>query len=229
MASMVTKFLKRLLDNRFYWNIVEGPLYNVLIYRVLDGFYGDFFRTLTIPRKAQILDIGAGAGQATLKLAAQHPEASVYGIDYAVTQVFIARYLRRYRRIRNVEFRIAHARRIPFCDETFDIVVSLASLKHWLDVTEVIAEIYRVLKTEGVAHIVECDADAKRHEIEMIAEGASRLFLLNRTIAWYQEHVVFGQSAARDEVSLCAHQAGFNKVLVKRMKGLPFFQMTLQK
>ncbi len=229
MPPVVDTLLKHLLDNRFYWSILEGPLYNVLIYRVLDRWYDEFFRTLPIPRGANILDVGSGAGQATLRLAVQHPEASICGIDYAVSQVRIAQLLQKYRKVHNIEFKMADALRIPFRDDGFDVVVSLGSIKHWLDAKKGLAEIHRVLKSDGFAYIVECDADATREEIEELAERATRFFPLKRAIAWYMEHVVFGQSCAKDQVSRLARSVGYREVIIKRTKQLPFFQLVLRK
>jgi ubiquinone/menaquinone biosynthesis C-methylase UbiE len=229
MVRFADTFLKRLRDNRVYWNVVEGPLYNVFIYRILDGAYDDFFRTLPIPARAHILDVGSGAGQATLRLAKQQPEASIYAIDYAATQVHIAQLLQRHRKVHNTEFKVADAMDIPFHDEVFDVVVSLASIKHWSDAKHGLAEIYRVLKSGGVAYILECDAGATRKEIDELAEQAARFFLLKRAIAWYQEHVVFGQSYSKAEVFALAQNAGFSDILVERMVDLPFLRMVLSK
>jgi ubiquinone/menaquinone biosynthesis C-methylase UbiE len=229
MVYAIDRVLKRLLDNRFYWNVIEGPLYNMLIYRSLDKGYDAFLRTLSIAPAAKVLDVGSGAGQATLRLATRYPETSVFGIDYAFIQVHIAQLCKRYRKVHNIEFRIGDALHVPFRDGTFDIVVSLGSIKHWSEVRRGFAEIHRVLRSGGFAHIIECDPDATREQIAELAGRAAWFFPLRQAIAWYQEHVVFGQGPERDEVSVLAQEVGFGEVIVKRMKELPFFHMTLRK
>jgi ubiquinone/menaquinone biosynthesis C-methylase UbiE len=196
---------------------------------MLDSMYDDFFRTLAIPSQAHILDVGSGAGQATLKLAVQQPEATIHGIDYAFTQVRFARLLRKRRKVLNAEFKVGDVLNIPFPDKVFDVVVSLASLKHWSNVKEGLAEIRRVLKSSGVAYIIECDGNTTREEIDMLAERATGFFPLKWTISWYQEHVVFGQSYSKEEVFTFAHNAGFQDIHIERMVDLPFLCMVLRK
>jgi ubiquinone/menaquinone biosynthesis C-methylase UbiE len=229
MPRFVETVLKRLLDNRFYWNVVEGPLYNALIYRTLDGAYDHFFRMLAIPDGARILDIGSGAGQATLRLAARYPGAFIHGIDYAAVQVRIAQWLQRIRKVRNTGFRTADALSLPFEDQVFDVVVSLASIKHWAYPERGLSEIHRVLKPGCFAHIIECDAGTTREEINGLAERAAWYFPLKQAIAWYQEHVVFGQGPAREKMSLLAQEAGFREVAITRMEELPFFYLMVRK
>ena len=42
---------------------------------------------------------------------------------------------------------------LPFSDNSFDIVTSIAALEHFLDVSAVVAEIWRVLRLGGLAYI----------------------------------------------------------------------------
>lgn len=229
MIQVIDTYLKRLFDNRFYWNVIEGPLYNILIYRSLDRAYGAFLNTLSFPPKAKILDIGSGAGQATMRLAVRYPEASIHAIDYAVIQVCIARLLKRFRRVRNTIFRVGDALHMPFQDEAFDGVVSLGSIKHWIDVSRGFAEVHRVLRRGCWAHIIECDAGAEREEIDAFAARATGFSPLKRVVAWYQEHVVFGQGTSREEVARMGREAGFSEVIVRRMRELPYFHLALRR
>ncbi len=229
MIQCVARILKRLLDNRLYWSVIEGPLYNTLIYRSLDEGYGKLLNTLSLPLRAKILDIGSGAGQATIKLAGRYPATFIYGIDYAVGQVQIARLLQRKSRVSNISFRVADVTHIPFRDGAFDAIVSLGSIKHWSEVKQGIAEMYRVLKPGGQAHIIECDAGASREEIAAFAARASQFLPLQRAIAWYQERVVFGQSIARDQLSVMAHEAGFGDLRCARMEHIPLFHLCMRK
>lgn len=229
MVHFAYPILKQLLDNRLYWNVVEGPLYNMLIYHTLDGAYDDFFRTLCLRPRAAVLDVGSGAGQATLRLARRYPEAFVCGIDYAATQVRIARLRSRHRKLANTEFRIGNALSIPFRDGAFDEIVSLASIKHWSDRKRGLAEIHRVLKPGGRVHIIECDGETSREEVGELARRATRIWPLGKAIAWYQEHVVFPKSPSKEELAALGENAGFVDIHVARMVGLPFLQMCMRK
>jgi SAM-dependent methyltransferase len=58
---------------------------------------------------------------------------------------------------------------LPFQEASFDIVISVASIKHWLDGRRGLQEIRRVLIPNGSAFIAEADRDATDREIYRFA------------------------------------------------------------
>lgn len=102
---------------------------------------------LTFQGHERILDLGCGDGAITEQLAAQVPGGSVLGIDASQNMIDTA--TRCYQR-ENLRFRLLDINALDFADE-FDIIISNATL-HWIhDHNSLISNVYRSLKTNGIA------------------------------------------------------------------------------
>jgi ubiquinone/menaquinone biosynthesis C-methylase UbiE len=102
-------------------------------------------------RKATILDLGCGPGDLALELAHRLRDSRVVGLDLSPSMMQLAsRHATTDGRLR---FIVGKAEALPFSDESVDLVVSTLSLHHWADPASAFAEIWRVLKPEGVALI----------------------------------------------------------------------------
>jgi len=98
-------------------------------------------------RPDRVLDVGCGTGYLLRRLAARLPEAGeLAGIDAAPAMIETARKLADDSRIR---FATATAERLPFPQETFDLVVTTTSFDHWADQRAGLAECFRVLVPGG--------------------------------------------------------------------------------
>ena len=106
---------------------------------------------------ARVLDVGTGSGQIPSLLAHRRPEWRIWAIDRSSAmldqgrpqrerQATIAR-----RRARSFRLAVgqAEARRLPFADGAFDLVVSNSLLHHLADPTPVLDEIARVTRPGG--------------------------------------------------------------------------------
>lgn len=78
------------------------------------------------PRLGEVLDIGCGPGYLSLYLArrAEH----VVGLDASPSMIRIARRYRQEAGLRNIDFLIADAHRMPFAPGSFDLVASDTTL-----------------------------------------------------------------------------------------------------
>lgn len=92
----------------------------------------------------KILDVGCGAG---LLLKEMESFGVCYGIDVSQKAVDFCKK----RGIKNIQ--VADAARIPYPDNTFDVVVALDVIEHIENDEEAVREVYRVLKPRGVAII----------------------------------------------------------------------------
>lgn len=92
-----------------------------------------------------ILDLGCGTGYLAAKIARHFPFAKVTGIDLAPGMIVVAR--ERYRR-GNLLFIEADAEEKTFPAETFDLIVSNASLQ-WMDFEKVADGVAKMLKLGG--------------------------------------------------------------------------------
>ena len=99
---------------------------------------------------ARVLDLGSGAGTDSL-VAAQMvgPEGTVTGIDMTPEMLAKARAAAAAMGATNVEFVDAEAERLPFADESFDIVISNGVIDLVPDKDAVFTELRRVLRPGG--------------------------------------------------------------------------------
>ena len=98
-------------------------------------------------RGATVLDIGCGGGlfaEEVAKLGCQ-----VIGIDPSARSIEIAKQHAKKMRL-PITYRVASGEKIPFDDNTFDMVFCCDVLEHVRDVSDVIAESARVLKAGGI-------------------------------------------------------------------------------
>ena len=101
-----------------------------------------------------ILDIGTGWGTLPLLVASVARNITCIGIDLRKTMLEGAqKTCERQNIISRVSFIQANVESLPFTDESFDIIISFASLHQWKRREKGITEIYRVLKTGGIALI----------------------------------------------------------------------------
>lgn len=92
----------------------------------------------------KILDVGAGTGRLSVKLAKLG--ANITALDVS------DKMLEKIKKTRNQEIKIiiGDAEAMPFEDETFDIVVAAFLIVHLKDPTKFFDEVYRVLKDGGI-------------------------------------------------------------------------------
>ncbi len=104
-------------------------------------------------RNDRAIDLGAGAGHATLALAPH--VASVVGVDPTPEMLAVAARLAAERGIVNVAWTEARADALPFPDAAFDIAISRFSIHHWPDPVGSLREVARVLRPGGRVVLVD--------------------------------------------------------------------------
>jgi arsenite methyltransferase len=104
----------------------------------------------------RVLDLGSGAGTDSL-VAAQmvRSDGHVTGIDMTAAMLAKARAAAAEMGVANVEFVEAEAERLPFPDESFDVVISNGVIDLIPDKDAVFAEIFRVLAPGGRIQIAD--------------------------------------------------------------------------
>lgn len=99
----------------------------------------------------RVLEVGCGVGSDLIEFAKQG--AVITGMDLSPKSIELAgKRLELYKCAGNV-FQ-GDAERIPFKDDTFDMVVSIGVLHHTPDIERAIGEIHRVLKEDGEIRIM---------------------------------------------------------------------------
>jgi arsenite methyltransferase len=104
----------------------------------------------------RVLDLGSGAGTDSL-IAAQMvgPEGSVTGIDMTTEMLAKARAAAAELGADNVTFVEGEVERLPFADESFDVVISNGVIDLIPDKDAVFSEIHRVLRPGGRIQIAD--------------------------------------------------------------------------
>lgn len=96
------------------------------------------------------LDIGSSAGGLSVALGLEGIEME--GIEPSEKGVTASAMRADRHGLKNVHFQQGAGERLPFGDNSFDLVISLAVLEHVADVERVVEEAFRVLKPGGYAY-----------------------------------------------------------------------------
>ncbi|RPI81467.1 MAG: class I SAM-dependent methyltransferase [Chloroflexi bacterium] len=110
----------------------------------------------------RVLDVGCGPGSLTIKAKARVGQAGqAVGIDASPEMIAVAKE-KAQRAGAEVDFRIEVVEKMPFTDQSFDVVISSLMMHHLPDdlKRQALDEIYRVLKPDGCLMIT----DFKRSE-----------------------------------------------------------------
>jgi ubiquinone/menaquinone biosynthesis C-methylase UbiE len=129
----------------------------------------------------RLLDIGTGPGRLLIPLHRLAPQMELIGTD--ISEAMVAQACANIAKAGlsdTVRIEQAGARMLPFEDNSFDIVISSASLHHWKEPQECMTEIHRILKPGGFALLYDLVKDTPK---EVLAEGRKqygnyRMFLM---------------------------------------------------
>ena len=105
------------------------------------------------PPPERALDIGTGTGEAALLVAREFPRASVRGVDVSEEMIAKAKDKVGLDPEGRIAFKVADAARLPWPDESFDLVVQL-------NMPPFFAEIARVLRPGGHAVVAATSGEA---------------------------------------------------------------------
>jgi ubiquinone/menaquinone biosynthesis C-methylase UbiE len=114
--------------------------------------------------RGKLLDVACGPGVVTAALAPT--AAAVVAFDATAQMLDKARARCAQAGLSNVDFRLGDAERLPFPDQHFDGVVTRLAIHHFAAPQRALAEMFRVLRPDGIAVIVDTvsseDAEASK-------------------------------------------------------------------
>lgn len=109
----------------------------------------------SVELQCAVLDVGCGGGRTIGKLAAMAAQGKVHGIDYSEASVAASRrYNAEAIRAGRVEIHLADVGKLPFPDDTFDLVTGVETHFWWADIAAGLREIRRVLKPGGTLILI---------------------------------------------------------------------------
>lgn len=136
---------------------------------------------LTYCSNGSLLDIGTGPAWLLMKLYQQAPQMRLTGIDSSPEMLAVGRKnISAAGLTGKIELKEGNAAEIPYPDESFDSVISTASIHHWKKPEESFKEIYRVLKKGCYALMYDIVSDTPKTIFEQMRReyGRFKMFLL---------------------------------------------------
>jgi ubiquinone/menaquinone biosynthesis C-methylase UbiE len=98
----------------------------------------------------RVLEVACGRGGFTDRVASMG--AVIFGADFSEKALEIAR-ARAFRNSRTARFTQADAQKLPYADESFDVVVSCETIEHVLDPLSAVGEMARVCRIGGLLYL----------------------------------------------------------------------------
>jgi ubiquinone/menaquinone biosynthesis C-methylase UbiE len=204
------------------YSAVETFVYDRIIADAVMKFANDFLDEFVqeLPRGAKVLEVGCGGGQVAAELLQRRPDLELTGLDLADDQVARAR-----KRCPDATFVQGSALELPFDDDHFDGVFSIASIKHWPDQRQGVNECVRVLRPGGRLIIAEADRACTLDEARNFVSNW-HIPRLTRPIAMTLFRTfVAGQAIDPIEAQAHLESQPLTQTEVRRQPGLPSLAM----
>lgn len=115
--------------------------------RLMSGFFSALDALLPTAAPGRVLEVGVGEGEVSGRLAERWPATTFVAVDLHDEQLAA--------RWRAAAFRGAYARaeRLPFPDESFDLVLAIEVLEHVSDPAESLGELARVARRDVLVSV----------------------------------------------------------------------------
>ncbi|MET1030355.1 demethylmenaquinone methyltransferase [Domibacillus tundrae] len=183
-------------------------------------------KMMKVPKGAKALDVCCGTADWTMALAeAAGPEGVVKGLDFSQNMLAVGQQKIKAAGLEQIELIHGNAMELPFEDNTFDYVTIGFGLRNVPDYMQVLKEMRRVLKSEGMAVCLE----TSQPQMPVFKEGYTLYFryimpAIGRLFAKSYEEYSWLQESARHfpdmkELARMFQQAGFENVRFKAHTG----------
>jgi ubiquinone/menaquinone biosynthesis C-methylase UbiE len=111
-------------------------------------------KRLPLTPRDRVLDVGCGTGELLARIAARYPDAKLSGLDPVPEMLAVARE----KVSEKVELRVGWADRLPWPDNTFDMIVSCNMFHYIVHPVAAVREMERVVRPGGKVVITDwCD------------------------------------------------------------------------
>ena len=114
-----------------------------------------FIRRLNIKQGMDILDIATGTGDVIIKICRKNKSVNGFGFDCSHNMLEIAKNKSKKKKIENVEYIHGYAEKLPFENNSVDIITISFGMRNFSNYEDALKEINRVLKPNGTLAILE--------------------------------------------------------------------------
>lgn len=183
----------------------------------IDSFagVGYYFDMANLKEGDQVLDLGSGSGMDVFIAALKVGSAGhVSGADMTDEQLKKSEQLRRENKFETVSFHKTYIEKLPFADESFDVVISNGVINLCPDKEKVFAEVARVLKPKG--RMVIADIVTEKQLPENV--------VCNSTL-WA---ACIGGAAQQDDYRNAVEKAGMEILIVRNNDAYRFISKSAQ-
>ena len=162
-----------------------------------------------IPANGKVLEIAPGPGYFCIELA-KLGNYQITGLDVSKSFVEIASRNAKEFGVK-VDFRQGNASEMPFENQTFDFMFCQAAFKNFSEPVKAIAEMYRVLKPNGMAVIVDLRCDASPEEIRQEIKGMGLGPVNEMAVKWTFKHMLLKSAYSVADMESMISQTPFGK------------------
>lgn len=139
----------------------------------------------------KILDIGCGEGHITAEIQKNFLDAEISGLDYSISAINYA-----VEKFSRIDFCVADAHNLPYCDNYFDVVVCNNLWEHVPDPLLLLKGIRRILKDKGYL-ILSTPSRYRLYNLLNILRGRSTVLMSSHHVTEYSigqviEHLRWG-------------------------------------
>lgn len=143
---------KRVLEPEAMMSLDEARNYDKLVVKYLQILHDGFVETVlnAVSDGSSILEVGTGSGRISIELAKYNPTLKLTGIELSDDMITVANENKEQAGVSDrVNFIKGDAKKLPFEDSSFDVVVCHNMMHHLPDPLSAVREMQRVLKKDG--------------------------------------------------------------------------------
>jgi ubiquinone/menaquinone biosynthesis C-methylase UbiE len=213
-------------DPKSGYSSLEALAFDRLLIKIAGPLHDAAQRELAplIQPGMRILDVGCGGGQFARRLVDHFADIELVGVDLSPDQVARARSRASGRA--QLSFVEGNALDLPFDADTFDLVYSVGSFKHWPDAEQGLRECARVAKKGAPLFVMEGDRGCRHEDLLELGAAWGLPTRMRPLLAAFFRVAVAGESLdlvdARELLARVPELVGS----VERIAGLPAWAIT---
>lgn len=180
-----------------------------------------------VKEKCRVLEVAPGPGYLAIELA-KMGDYKISGLDISETFVEIAKENAIKADVK-IDFQQGNAAYMPFDNNTFDFIVCTAAFKNFSEPIKSLKEMYRVLKPNGKALIVDLRRDVSNEEINSYVRKMNLSWINSLITKLTFKHMLIKRAYSKEEFIGFISNTGFDKYEIYEDPTLLGFEIWLRK